>query len=113
MAATRHQKDGGVNVIIAEAQLILAEKRTSLAGLRTGIAVCALPLSVLSLLVATSQYYEVMQVLTLLLPLIALCAALLGLSGYLMIHAVIKLRRQDGLLNLLKRNHSQVAEFLD
>ena len=49
-------------LIITEAQLILAEKRTSLAALRTGIAVFALPLSVLGLLIATSKYYDIAQV---------------------------------------------------
>src|SRR5436190_20338458 len=42
------------NVIFGEIQLLLAEKRTALASLRTGIAVFALPLSVLSALIATS-----------------------------------------------------------
>jgi uncharacterized membrane protein YkgB len=41
------------NVIFGEIQVLLAEKRTALAGLRTGIAVFALPLSVLSALIAT------------------------------------------------------------
>ena len=49
------------NVIFGEIQVLLAEKRTALASLRTGIAVFALPLSVLSALIATSallQYGE-------------------------------------------------------
>ena len=44
------------NVIFGEIQVLLAEKRTALASLRTGIAVFALPLSVLSALIATSRY---------------------------------------------------------
>ena len=43
------------NVIFGEIQVLLAEKRTALASLRTGIAVFALPLSVLSALIATSR----------------------------------------------------------
>ena len=46
------------NVIFGEIQVLLAEKRTALASLRTGIAVFALPLSVLSVLIATSRYYN-------------------------------------------------------
>lgn len=38
--------------------LILAEKSTSLAVLRTGIAVLVSPLSVASLLIVTSKYYN-------------------------------------------------------
>jgi hypothetical protein len=41
------------DVIFGEIQVLLAEKRTALASLRTGIAVFALPLSVLSALIAT------------------------------------------------------------
>jgi hypothetical protein len=41
-------------VVINEVQLILAKKRTSLAAMRTGIAVFALPLSAVSVLIATS-----------------------------------------------------------
>jgi hypothetical protein len=58
-------------VIINEVQLILAEKRTSLASLRTGIAVFAIPLSVMGVLVATSRYYTVLDVLHLFIPVMA------------------------------------------
>jgi hypothetical protein len=44
------------NVIFGEIQVLLAEKRTAPAFLRTGIAVFALPMSVLSALIATSRY---------------------------------------------------------
>ena len=53
------------NVIFGEIQVLLAEKRTALASLRTGIAVFALPLSVLSALIATSRYYSMEKVMPL------------------------------------------------
>src|SRR6266516_1286880 len=53
------------NVIFGEIQVLLAEKRTALASLRTGIAVFALPLSVLSALIATSRYYSMETVMPL------------------------------------------------
>ena len=53
------------NVIFGEIQVLLAEKRTALAALRTGIAVFALPLSVLSALIATSRYYSMEKVMPL------------------------------------------------
>jgi hypothetical protein len=52
------------NVIFGEIQVLLAEKRTALASLRTGIAVFALPLSVLSALIATSRYYSMEKVMS-------------------------------------------------
>ena len=60
------------SVIFGEIQVLLAEKRTALAALRTGIAVFALPLSVLSALIATSRFYSMEKVMPLLAPLLLL-----------------------------------------
>ena len=60
------------SVIFGEIQVLLAEKRTALASLRTGIAVFALPLSVLSALIATSRYYSMDKVIPLMVPLMLL-----------------------------------------
>jgi uncharacterized membrane protein YidH (DUF202 family) len=100
-------------IIINEVQLILAEKRTSLAGLRTGIAVFAIPLSVMGLLVATSRHYEIPDVLHLFLAVMAINLLLLGLGAYLIVRAVVKLRREDRMIREIKRKHSVIAEFID
>jgi|SRR5450432_3002593 uncharacterized membrane protein YkgB len=96
-----------------EVQLLLAEKRTSLSALRTGIAVFALPLSVLSVLIATSKFYEVGKVLPWLVPLVLLSLGLVALGIYLVTRAVFKIRHYDRLMDQLKRKHSRLAEFLD
>ena len=44
---------------INQAQLVLADKRTHLAALRTGIAVLALPMGVVSFLIAVSAHFSV------------------------------------------------------
>ena len=49
-------------LVLQEMQLLLAEKRTTLSTLRTGIAIFAFPLSVLSVLIATSKSYEIHEV---------------------------------------------------
>jgi uncharacterized membrane protein YkgB len=100
-------------IIINEIQLLLAERRTSLAAMRTGIAVFVLPLSVLSVLIATSRYYDIVHVMHLLLPLMVLCAALVVLGAYLIIRAIIRIRRQDRHILAIKRKHSRIAEFID
>jgi hypothetical protein len=100
------------NVIIGEVQLILAEKRTSLASMRTGIAVLALPLSVLSVLVATSKHYEVMLVLHWLIPLLAICGAMILLGSYLIMRAIVSIHRHDRMIHKLKQNHGRIAEFI-
>lgn len=99
--------------VFNEIQLLLAEKRTSLSTLRTGIAVFALPLSALGLLVATSRYYDPMQAMGFLLPLLALCTLLALLGAYLIIHALRHIRHQNGLIRRIKREYSVIAEFID
>lgn len=100
-------------IIINEVQLILAEKRTSLASLRVGIAVFAIPLSIMGVLVATSRYYEILDVLHLFVAVMVMNALLLSLGSYLVIRAVIKLRREDRMISEIKRKHSAIAEFID
>ena len=100
-------------IIINEAQLILAEKRTSLAAMRTGITVFALPLSVLSLLIVTSKYYDVVHVIHFIVPLVILCLGLVALGSYLVIRAIIHIRHYDRLMKILKSKHSNIAELID
>jgi hypothetical protein len=100
-------------LIINEAQLLLAEKRTSLAAMRTGIAVFALPLSVMGLLIATSRYYEVLQVLPLIVPLGVMLLALIVLGSYLILRALTRVHSYDRSIHRLKACHSKLADFLD
>ena len=108
-----HEKTETTSIAINEVQLILAEKRTSLAVMRTGIAVLVLPLSVLSVLIATSKYYDVFHVLHLLVPLGILMLILLALGVYLIVRSIIRMRHYDLLIREIKLKHSIVAEFID
>ncbi len=100
-------------VILNEVQLVLSEKRTSLSIMRTGIAVFALPISVLSILIATSKYYDAANVISLLIPLLVMCAGLVFLGLYLIVRSIQKIRRYDRIINDIKRNHSIIAELVD
>ena len=100
-------------IIINEVQLILAEKRTSLSTMRTGITVFFLPLSVLSVLIATSKYYDVFQVMHLIVPLLIICAALVVLGSYLIIRSIIRIRHQENLILQLKRKHMWISKYID
>ena len=97
---------------VQEMQLLLAEKRTALSTLRTGIAVFALPLSVLSVLIATSKAYDVSKVMHWLVPLMLLNAGLVVLGVYLITIAIYRIRRYDRLIDGLKRKHTRLAELL-
>lgn len=101
------------SIVIGEVQLLLAEKRTTLALMRTGIAVLALPLSVMSVLVATSRYYNIFHVLHFLVPLLALCLALIVLGGYLIVRSILRIRSYDRLIRRIKLKHSVVGEFIE
>jgi len=108
------QEKGATDAIaINEAQLVLAEKRTSLAVMRTGIAVLALPLSVTSVLIATSKYYDILHVLHFMIPLLALNTALVVLGVYLISRSIIRMRHYDRLIHEIKAAHSILREFID
>ncbi len=96
-----------------EVQLLLAEKRTSLSAMRTGIAVFAFPLSVLSVLIATSKSYEIHEVMHWLVPLVLLNLGLVVLGIYLITRAVLHIQRYDRQLEKLKRQNARLAELLD
>src|SRR6201982_1956129 len=97
------------NLIFGEIQVLLAEKRTALASLRTGIAVFALPLSVLSVLIATSRYYSVGAVLPFLIPLLFLNLGLVLLGTWLICHAIRRIRHYDLLIRNLRPKYRSLA----
>lgn len=96
---------------ISHIQLILAEKRTSLAVLRTGIVVLSLPLSVVTVLIATSRYYDFLDTYHLVVPLLVLCAGLVVLAVYLIHRSVMRIRKQDALINRIKKDDLRIAAF--
>jgi len=81
--------------------------------MRTGIAILVLPLSVLSVLIAFSKYYDVMQVTRLLVPLLVIISGLVFLGSYLIIRSIVQIHRHDRLILKLKQEHSRISEFLD
>jgi uncharacterized membrane protein YidH (DUF202 family) len=95
--------DEKMQLLINELQLLLAEKRTSLAVLRTGIAVFVLPLSVMSVLIATSEYYSLNKVLHLFVPVVILNSLLVILGIYLIVRALLRIYRVDQHINEIKK----------
>jgi hypothetical protein len=100
------------NILINEVQLVLAEKRTSLAAMRTGIAVFALPLTVLSVLVATSKYYDFLHVFYLIVPLLGICAGLIFLGAYLILRSIYRIHDYDQLILGIKQKNSCISDFV-
>jgi len=113
MVENKNESNDFDNIVISEVQLILAEKRTALSFMRTGIAVFALPLSVLSVLIATSRFYNFSNVLHLIIPLLILCAILIFLGFYLIIRAIIKIRHYDHVISNLKQKYDLLSDIID
>ncbi len=96
-------------VNIARIQLILAEKRTSLAIMRTGIAVFTLPLSVLTVLIATSRYYDFLNIYQLIIPVLLMCLGLIALGIYLVHRAIIRIWKQEALIDKIKESDPNLS----
>ena len=99
-------------LVLNEVQLLLAEKRTSLSILRTGLAVLVLPMSVTSFLIATSSYYQWLNVWHFLLSLMVINILLVGLAAYLIIHSIRKMLHYDHLIHRLTLEHKVLKQLL-
>ncbi len=101
------------NLILGEIQVLLAEKRTSLSALRTGIAIFALPLSVLSVLIATSRYYSIGKVMPLLVPLLLLNFGLVVLGSWLIYRSIHRIHHYERRIRELSQKYRSIAEFIE
>ena len=101
------------DIIFGEIQVLLAEKRTALAAMRTGIAVFALPLSVLSALIATSRYYSIERVMPLLLPLMLLNLGLVVLGTWLVFRSIRRIRHFEYRIRELSEKYRAIAQFIE
>lgn len=67
----------------------------------------------MGVLVATSRHYNILEVLYLFIVVMVINSLLLALGAYLVIRAILKLHREDRMINDIKRKHSVIAEFID
>jgi len=101
------------SLILGEIQVLLSEKRTALATMRTGIAVFALPLSVLSVLIATSRNYNIGHVMPLLVPLLFLNLGLVVLGSWLVFRSLRHVHHYDRRILELTQKYRSLAEVVD
>lgn len=67
---------------------IEARKRTNLAFMRTGIMLSTVPLSVFTVLISASNFYDVWEMFYPLIVLVLLCLSLLVLGIYMIVNAL-------------------------
>jgi uncharacterized membrane protein YidH (DUF202 family) len=100
-----------LSVRIAEVQLLLAEKRTSLAILRAGMGIFLLPLSLFTALIATSRFYDVGEVLALIITVVGVSLALMGLGAWLIWRSIRRIRRIDHKIAELKQRSDELKHL--
>ena len=81
--------------------------------MRTGIAVFALPLSVLSVLIATSRYYNIGKVMPLLVPLLLLNLGLVVLGSWLIYRSIHRIHHYEHRIRELSEKYRSIAEFIE
>jgi len=96
-------------MLINEISFKLAEKRTSLSVMRTGLAVVALPLSVFSVLIVISRYYDPGNVMYLLGPLLGICVGLAILGIYLILSSLRRIHALNRVIAVLKGRRGKTA----
>lgn len=99
-------------LVMSEVQLLLAEKRTAFALLRTGVTVSLVPLSITTVLVATSGLWNPFEVMWLLAPILVLAGALFLLGVYLIMHAWGHVRYVDRVMHGLKQKDTLLEDLL-
>ena len=101
------------NIIVDEILLFLQEKRTALATIRIGLATIMVQISILSFLIATSRFYEWMEVVHLLVPFILLNLVVLGIAGYFLVGSLLQLHRLERQIVAYKKRHYRIAACMD
>ena len=99
-------------LVMSEVQLLLAEKRTSFALLRTGVTVAVLPLSIWSVLIATSRLWSIWDVWWLVIPLLIVATGLFFLGAYLIVHSLHHLAHTDRVLVGLRQSDTLLEDLL-
>jgi uncharacterized membrane protein YidH (DUF202 family) len=96
-----------------EVNLMLAEKRTALSLLRTDIAIFTIPLSIGSILIATSKLYNPEKIIFLMVPVLGGCTFLVAISLWLMIDAFVRLRNNDRRLDKIIEKNQFLKNLVD
>lgn len=91
------RETGDLRTSLSVMRTIEAEKRTHLAELRTGIGILMIPMSLLTILIATSQYYIINQVLTFIVGIVIGIIGLAVIGSYLVVSSLLKLRECNDL----------------
>jgi hypothetical protein len=71
------------------------EKRTALVMIRIGIATFIAQIAILGFLIATSKFYQWVEVMHLVIPFILLNLIVFGIASYLIFRSILKINQLD------------------
>ncbi len=106
------EKDN-VGMKLALIRTIEAEKRTHLAELRTGIGILTIPMSLLTILIATSNYYDIAEVFSFIFGLVIGIIALAFIGAFLVYWSLKNLRKEYSLRNRVCIDTGLLADDMD
>ncbi|MBS3793686.1 MAG: hypothetical protein KGY80_02225 [Candidatus Thorarchaeota archaeon] len=98
------------NIKLSIVRTLEAEKRTHLAELRTGTAILAIPMSLLTILIATSNYYELANVLFFVMGLVVGIIGLIIMGTYFIYRSLKQIRKTEQLRDVACAETSEIAE---
>ena len=101
------------NLIADEILLFLQEKRTILITIRIALGTIMVQISLLSFLIATSRFYQWIEVMHLLVPFVVLNLIVLGIAGYFLVGSLIQWHRLERQIVRYKKSHSRIARCMD
>ena len=96
---------------LAIIRTIDAEKRTHLAELRTGIGILTIPMSLLTILIATSNYYSINSVLSLITGLVIGIIVLFIVGTYMVARSLQKIKSTEKLHDSCKDVACLIEEY--
>ncbi|MHA1770922.1 MAG: hypothetical protein ACTSYL_05825 [Candidatus Thorarchaeota archaeon] len=94
-------KSSEPRTVLALIRTIEAEKRTHLAELRTGIGILTIPMSLVTILIATSKYYDILQVIPMVLLLTIGIIVLLAFGSFLAFQALTKIHENEQFIHIV------------
>jgi uncharacterized membrane protein YidH (DUF202 family) len=86
-----------LDMTLAVIRTLEAEKRTHLAELRTGIGILTIPFSLTTILIATSNFYELEEVIYFIIGLFVGIIVLALIGGYLVVRSLKRIRLTDSM----------------
>ena len=113
MGQKKTPSESSESSIVNRITMLLAAKRTSLAVLRTGLALLTLPFSVVTVLIATSRYYNIADNIFFIVPLMIMNTMLVGLAIYLIGRSIKRIHLIDHLIHDLKEMDGKLMSTTD